>query len=101
MFVTLTRAKVSADEPLESAGIVAEELERWLTEIEGFEGFVMLSQPGTSIGLSFWKSREVAEHHRMARMQFIERMLSVAGVEVEEILDFDVTYARFSPGLFD
>lgn len=36
----------------------------------------------------------------MARLQFIERMLSVAGVEVEEILDFDVTYARLSPELF-
>ena len=30
----------------------------------------------------------------------LERMLSVAGVEVEEILDFDVTYARLSPDVF-
>ena len=99
MFVSLTRAKTS-DEPIENATVVAEEMERWLKEIEGFEGFLMLSREGTSVGLTFWQSREVAEHHRAARMQFIERMLSVAGVEVEEILDFDVTYARLSPDVF-
>ena len=29
---------------------------RWLREIEGFDGFVMLTGEGSAIGLSFWES---------------------------------------------
>ena len=47
---------------------------RWLRDIEGYHGFLMLSQEGSAIGLTFWESRDVAEHHRTVRMQFIERM---------------------------
>jgi hypothetical protein len=34
-------------------------------------------------------------------MQFIERMTGAAGVKVEEILDFDVTFARLDELLTD
>jgi hypothetical protein len=93
VYVTLTRATVSA-QPIENASIVAEELVRWLREIEGFAGFLMLTREGSAVGLSFWESRDVAERHRVARMQFIDRMTSVAGVQVEEIVDYDVSFAE-------
>jgi hypothetical protein len=93
MYVTMTRATVS-DQPVENAAIVADEMVRWLREIEGFEGFVMLTREGSAVGLSFWESRDVAERHRVARMQFIDRMTSVAGVQIEEIVDYDVSFAH-------
>jgi hypothetical protein len=93
VYVTLTRVATS-DEPIENATIVAEEMERWLRDIKGFHGFLMLSREGSSVGLSFWESREVAERHRVARMEFIQRILAVAGVDLEEIVDYEVTYAH-------
>ncbi len=98
MHVTVTSARTS-DQPLENATMVAEEMVRWLRDIEGFEGFLMLSQEGRTLGLSFWASREVAERHRVARAEFRERMLSVADVEVEESSDFEVTFADLGPRL--
>ena len=70
MYVSLTTAKTT-DQPIENAAIVAEEMVRWLRDIEGFDGFMMLAGEGTTVGLSFWESREVAARHRVARMQFI------------------------------
>ena len=84
----------TADEPIDRASIVGAEMERWLRDVEGFEGFVMLSTEGTSIGLTFWESREVAERLRPMRLQFLERVMSVARVQVEEIVDYEVTFAR-------
>ena len=92
MFVSLTRVSTS-DQPIENATIVAEEMVRWLRDIDGFEGFVMLSRPGSSVGLSFWESRDVAEEHREARVRFIQRMTSAADVVVEEMVDYDVAFA--------
>jgi hypothetical protein len=98
MFVSLTRV-TTGDQPIENATIVAEELTRWLRDIDGFEGMVMLSRPGTTLGLTFWASRDVAESHRASRMQFIERMTSVAGVKVEVIEDYEVMFAEFGERL--
>ena len=92
MHVTLTRASTS-DAPMEFATMVGVELTRWLRDIEGFEGFVMLSRPGESIGLSFWVSEEVAEEHRASRRRFVERLTGVAGVEIEEIVDYTLSFA--------
>lgn len=92
MFVSLTRAS-TGDEPAENATLVAEEMHRWLRDIEGYHGFLMLSQEGTAIGLTFWESRDVAEQHRTVRMQFIERMTGVARVQVEEMSQYDVAFA--------
>ena len=96
MFVSCTRVKTS-DQPIGNATIVGEEMERWLREIDGFEGFLILSREGSSLGLTFWKSRDVAERHRTARMQFVERMTSIAGLEVEEIVEYELTFAQLSP----
>ncbi len=95
MFVTLTRVKTS-DQPVENATIVAEEMERWLCDLQGFEGFVVLSGDDTSIGLTFWDSREVAERYAAIRSEFRERMLKIAGVEIEEVVDYHVAYAKLS-----
>lgn len=99
MHVSLTRVS-TAEKPIEQATIVAEEMHRWLRDIEGFEGFLMMSRPGTTIGLSFWQSREAAESHRTARMQFIERMAAAVGVGIEEITDYEVAFAEL-PAAFD
>ncbi|HYY04686.1 MAG TPA: hypothetical protein VE736_12435 [Gaiellaceae bacterium] len=87
----------TSDQPIGNATIVGEEMERWLREIDGFEGFLILSREGSSLGLTFWQSRDVAERHRTARMQFIERMTSIAGLEVEEIVEYELTFAQLSP----
>jgi hypothetical protein len=96
VYVSLTRVK-TADQPIENATIVAEEMQRWLRGVEGFEGFLMLSRPGTTLGLSFWESRETAERNRHMRRQFIERVSAVARVEIEEQVDYEVTYADIGP----
>ena len=100
MYVYLTRVK-TAEQPIENASIVAEEMLTWLREIEGFEGLLMLSRKGTTLGLTFWQSREVAERHRVARMQFIERVTAVADVEVEEMVDFEVAFAHLRPAAME
>jgi hypothetical protein len=96
MFVSVTRVRTAEDEPLESATMVAEELTRWLRDVDGFEGFLMLSREGTSVGLAFWESRHAAERNLAMRKQFRERMLSIAGVEIESTEDYDVTFFDLS-----
>ena len=100
MYVYLTRVK-TGEQPIENATIVAEEMLTWLREIEGFEGLVMLSRKGTTLGLTFWESRDVAERHRVARMQFIERVTAIANVQVEEMVDFEVAFAHLRPPVMD
>jgi hypothetical protein len=96
VYVSVTRVSTS-DQPIENATVVAEEMLRWLREIEGFKGILTLSREGTTLGLTFWESREVAERHRRARMEFLERMTSVAEVQVEETADYEVTFAHVGP----
>ena len=93
MHVSLTRVSTS-DQPIENATIVAEEMTRWLRDIDGFEGFLMLSREGTTLGLTFWESREVADLHRAARLEFLARVTAVAGVQVEEVVGYEVAFAR-------
>ena len=96
MYVALTSAS-TGDQPSENATVVAEEMYRWLRETEGFEGLLFLSREGTTLGLTFWESREIAERHQASRMQFRDRMLSAAGVELGETVDYEVTFARLGP----
>jgi hypothetical protein len=98
MYVSLARVKTS-DQPIENATVVAEEMLRWLRDIEGFEGLLMLSREGTTVGLTFWESREVAERHRVVRTEFLDRITSVAGVQIEERDDFEITFAHLGAGL--
>ena len=98
MFVSLTRVNTS-NEPIGNASIVGEEMVRWLRDIDGFEGFLMLSREGTTLGLTFWRNREIAERHRAARMEFLERMLAIANVTIQEIQEFDLALAHVGAGL--
>jgi hypothetical protein len=84
----------TGDEPAENATMVGEEMTGWLRGVEGFEGMLMLYSPGTAIGLTFWESGEVAERARPLRMQFLERIASVAAVEIDRVEAFDVAAAR-------
>jgi hypothetical protein len=93
MHVTLTRVS-TGDQPIENATIVAEEMHRWLRDIDGFEGFLMMSREGTTLGLTFWESSDVAEQHRASRMEFLHRMTSVANVTVEEVVDYRLMFAE-------
>jgi hypothetical protein len=92
--VSLTRVS-TGDQPFANAAVVAEEMMRWFREADGFQGLLFLSRPGTTLALTFWESREVAEHQRVARMQFRDRMTAAAGAEVEETVDYTVTFAQF------
>jgi hypothetical protein len=93
MYVALTRVS-TGDQPIENATIVGEEMFRWFREMEGFEGLLLLSREGTTLGLTFWESSEVAERHRVARMQFRDRITSAANVQVEETVDYEVSFAQ-------
>jgi hypothetical protein len=93
VYVSLTTV-ATGDEPVENAAIVGEEMVGWLRDVEGFQGFLMLAREGTTLGLTFWESRELAERLRPLRMQFLERMLSVAHVRVEKIEEFEVAFSQ-------
>jgi hypothetical protein len=96
VYVSLTRVN-NAGQPSENATMVAQEMNRWLRDIEGYHGFLMLSGDETTVGLTVWESKAVADLHREVRMQFIERMTSIAGVQVEEIVEYDVAFADLGP----
>ena len=100
MHVTVTRVN-TADQPVSASAIVAEEMERWLREIDGFEGLMMLANETTTLGLAFWRTSELAERNRPLRREFLDRMMAVAGVEVEEIVDYTLAFSRVDPTLAD
>jgi hypothetical protein len=94
--VSITRTRTSPDQPIEVATIAGEEMLPWLQQIRGFEGLLMLSNEaeGITLVLTFWESREVAARHRAARMQFRDRVTATVNVQVEETVDYEVTFAH-------
>ena len=98
MHVTITTTDITG-ETIGNAAVVGEEMDRWLRDAEGFEGFLLLAGETKAVGLAFWASREVAERHNHARTQFRERMLSIAGVQIEDVADYEVAFAHLGPGL--
>jgi hypothetical protein len=98
MFVTLTRVN-TGDQPLANATVVGEEMLRWLQETEGFEGLLVVSREGSSLGFTFWRDRETAKRHEFSRMQFRDRMMAAANVQVEETVDYDLSFAQLGPGV--
>ena len=100
MYVHLTRVR-RTDRTIGDPAILAEEMLAWLQEIEGFEGLMMLSEEETVVGLSFWQSREVAERHQAARMEFIRRMTSVVNVEIEDTQGYELTFASLGEALVE
>jgi len=97
VFATVTTTE-TGEEPLTTGTIIAEEMERWLRDLEGFQGFLVLANEGRALGITFWANREIAERYASLRSEFRERALSIAGVRIEEVVDYDVAFARFAPG---
>jgi hypothetical protein len=98
MFVSVTTVE-TGDRPIEDATLVGEEMQGWLKDVEGFEGILLLSKDGTTLGLTFWQSEEAAERARPLRMQFLERMLSVAEVEIQSVEGYEIAFAGLGPNL--
>ena len=97
MHVRLTRVS-TADQPIDRATIVAEEMLAWLRDMDGFRGLVTLSKEGTTLGITFWETKEQSDQHLPTRMEFLGRMTSMANVEVEESTDYQLTFAYLGPG---
>jgi heme-degrading monooxygenase HmoA len=94
--VTVTRTKGPAEQTIEVATITGEEMLPWLRGIDGFEGLMMLSNEasGTTLALTFWESREVADQHREARMRFRESVTATVNAQIEEVVDYEVAFAH-------
>jgi hypothetical protein len=96
VYVSVTRVNTNGLPP-EASTIVAEEVHRWLSDIEGCVGFMMLAREGSSVAISFWESREVAERHHLSRTQVRERATEAAGAEIDEVVEYQLVYARLGP----
>jgi hypothetical protein len=95
MHVTIVRVG-TGDQDISTATIVGEEMLSWLRDLDGFVGSMMLSRTGTTLTLTFWESTEVAERHRTVREEFRDRIAAVAGVELQEVEEFEVTFAHLA-----
>jgi heme-degrading monooxygenase HmoA len=96
MHVTVTRTRGPIDQPVEIATLAGEEMMPWLGQIQGFEGLLMLSNEndGTTLVISFWESKEVADEHRVARAEFRDRITAPVDVHVEDVTDYELTFAN-------
>jgi hypothetical protein len=101
MYVTVTRTKAGSDQPVEVSTIVGEEMTSWLRQIDGFEGLLLLTREAgtTGLALTFWRDRDVAERHRAARTRFRERMTAAVDATIEEVVDYEVSFAQLGAGL--
>jgi hypothetical protein len=95
-YAALTTTKGTADNPLETARLVAEAMCGWLSEMEGWVGLLMLIDVSTETTqvISLWESREIAERQTHARLQFRDRMTATVNVEVQETVGYDVVFAE-------
>lgn len=91
----MTTTRGSTDQPIEIATLAGEEMIPWLRQIEGFEGLLMLSNEteGTTLVISFWESQEVAKQHEVARTEFRDRITATVDVRVEDVTDYELTFA--------
>ena len=101
MYASITRATRPTRENMAEEGVmVGETMVTWLRDVEGFEGFLLLTdeETGGVQVIALWESREIAEHHRAARARLRERISETAGVELGETVGFDVPYSWFKSG---
>ena len=98
MYVSVTTTKGSPGQP-ELGPVVGEQMLAWLRGIDGFEGLLMLDDDGsgTTLTLTFWRDRGVADRHWAARMQFRDRVTAAVNVNVEETVDYDVSLSIWDP----
>jgi hypothetical protein len=69
----------------------------WLADLPGFEGMLMLSREGETLGISFWASQEDMQRQETLRAEFVERIAAVAQVEIVDRAPYEVTFSRLSP----
>jgi hypothetical protein len=69
--------------------------------MDGFRGLVTLSKEGTTLGITFWETKEQSDQHLPARMEFLGRMTTMAAVQVEESTDFELTFSYLRPDAVD
>ena len=98
MYVTITRVR-TGEQQLQNATIVGDEMTGWLSDLPGFEGMLMLSREGETLGISFWASQEDMERQSGLRAEFVERIAAVAQVEILDRKPYEVTFARLSPAV--
>jgi len=93
MHVTVTTTKGPPGQPLEVATLAGEAMLPWLSEIEGFEGLLMMSNEsaGTTLVITFWESKEVADEHLAVRAEFRDRITSTVDGRVDSVVDYDLT----------
>jgi hypothetical protein len=96
MHARVTRIS-TGDQPIERATIVAEEMHSWFRDMDGFQGLLTLSRDGTTLGITFWESKEASDSHLSTRMEFLGRMTSTAAVEVVESDDYEIMFAYLDP----
>ncbi len=98
--LTTTQAVTDEQDPIGVAAIAGEEMARWLRELEGFRGLLMLTSPETATTqvLSFWESREIAESHRASRLRLRDRVTETVSVEVLDTQSYEVAFAEFRDG---
>lgn len=101
MYVSVTRTRGSPEQQIEVATIAGEEMLPWLSEIDGFDGLLMVTnqETGTTLVLTFWEDEEVAERHRAARMEFRDRVTAAVDVHVEETAGYVLSFAHVGPRL--
>jgi hypothetical protein len=96
VYVTITRVATGGQQ-LQNATIVGEEMTGWLSDLPGFEGMLLVSREGETLGISFWASQEAMERQETLRAEFVHRIAAVAQVEIVDRLPYEVTFARLSP----
>jgi hypothetical protein len=103
VYVTVTTTKGSPDQPLEIATIAGEEMLPWLSQIDGFDGLLMLTNEAaaSTLTITFWKNQDVAERHRAARIELRDRVTAAVDVTVVETVDYDVSFAHLGPRLLE
>ena len=95
MHVTVTTTKGTLGQPIEVATLAGEAMLPWLEQIDGFEGLLMMSNEsdGTTLVITFWESKEVADEHHEARAEFRDRITATVDVRVESVVGYDLTFA--------
>jgi hypothetical protein len=96
VYVTITRV-ATGQQQLQNATIVGEEMTGWLSDLPGFEGMLLVSREGETLGISFWASQEAMERQEALRSEFVHRIAAVAQVEIVDRHPYEVTFARLSP----
>ena len=100
MFVSVTTVE-GENRPIEEVAMVAQEMEGWLQTMDGFKGIMLFMGEGTALGLTYWESKEAAERMRALRMEFLERITSVANVTIRSMDGYHVAFANLGPTRVD